>query len=88
MIEAEYEEYLKRLVKEGTLVEYEITEDDIMVVLNQPVKFIKLTLKVGEEEDEPEDCPDCQGTNIGDPHNVYSSCPTCRGKPLRRDNDE
>lgn len=89
MTESEYEEYLKRLVKEGTLVDYERTEDGYTVVLNQPVEFIKLTLKVSdEEEDEPEDCPDCHGTNIGNPHDIYSSCPTCRGKPLRRDNDE
>lgn len=88
MTEDEYEEYLRRLVKEGTLVDYERTEDGYTVVLHQPVEFIKLTLKVGGEEDEPEDCPDCRGTNIGNPHDIYSSCPTCRGKPMRRDNDE
>lgn len=40
------------------------------------------------DEDAPEDCPDCEGTGIGNPHVDWSWCPYCHGRGTLRRGDE
>ena len=40
-----------------------------------------------DEEEEDIDCPDCQGTGIGNPH-METGCPVCRGTGVKKREQE
>lgn len=51
-------------------------------------KDLEHELTDSSEETEEEDCWDCRGTGIGNPHVDNSRCPTCGGSGVpRRERD-